>query len=437
MRRATTIVVVPSRTIEKFHEPPAETQAYEERLLCLLLKLRERNLRMVYVTSMPVAQEIVEYYLGLLPADVRDDARDRLTMLSTEDAVPAPALREAVGAPDAAHPHPLGDHRHQVAHLIPYVTTELEFALGKELGIPVMGADPALAHLGTKSGGAGVVRARRRRAPARGSSTSAAAPTSIAAIARLRAVRPRHRAGGGQARRRRLRRGQRDRRAARPRPHGHARGAAEDRRTRRRDAPAGGQRLARRVLRAPGAGRRIVEERIVARELRSPSVQLELEPEGGRGWSPRTTRSSRDDRCVGCRFPAAPAYAGAITESRRADRRVARGRRRDRARGDRLHRRPQPVRRRGTRTRSRSTCARARRPIRCTRWSCVTGGAYDPRSGRASARRTGRTRHYVATDYLASPRLSMLGDGALLRACGSPAGWNRTAAAWCSTCSAA
>ena len=37
MRRAQTVVVVPSRTIEKFHEPVAETQAYEERLLCLLL----------------------------------------------------------------------------------------------------------------------------------------------------------------------------------------------------------------------------------------------------------------------------------------------------------------------------------------------------------------------------------------------------------------
>jgi hypothetical protein len=33
------IVIVPSRTIDKFHVPAAETQAYEERLLCLLLML--------------------------------------------------------------------------------------------------------------------------------------------------------------------------------------------------------------------------------------------------------------------------------------------------------------------------------------------------------------------------------------------------------------
>jgi hypothetical protein len=35
------LVVIPSRTIDKWHEPPAETQAYEERLLCLLLSLRD------------------------------------------------------------------------------------------------------------------------------------------------------------------------------------------------------------------------------------------------------------------------------------------------------------------------------------------------------------------------------------------------------------
>ena len=37
-------------------------------------------------------------------------------------------------------------------HLVPYVSTELEQAVGDALGIPVHGADPALAYLGTKSG---------------------------------------------------------------------------------------------------------------------------------------------------------------------------------------------------------------------------------------------------------------------------------------------
>ncbi len=43
------------------------SQSYEERFLFLLMLLRQPRLRMVYVTSLPIAPEIVEYYLALLP----------------------------------------------------------------------------------------------------------------------------------------------------------------------------------------------------------------------------------------------------------------------------------------------------------------------------------------------------------------------------------
>ena len=49
----------------------AINQAFEERLLFLLLLLRQPRLRMVYVTSMPVNPRIVEYYLALLPGSFR------------------------------------------------------------------------------------------------------------------------------------------------------------------------------------------------------------------------------------------------------------------------------------------------------------------------------------------------------------------------------
>ena len=42
-------------------------QAMEERALFLLLLLRQPRLRMIYVTSLPVREAVVEYYLGLLP----------------------------------------------------------------------------------------------------------------------------------------------------------------------------------------------------------------------------------------------------------------------------------------------------------------------------------------------------------------------------------
>jgi hypothetical protein len=38
------IVVVPSRALDRWHEPVTETQAYEERLLSFLLELRDPHL---------------------------------------------------------------------------------------------------------------------------------------------------------------------------------------------------------------------------------------------------------------------------------------------------------------------------------------------------------------------------------------------------------
>src|SRR4051795_9489520 len=86
MRRQQTIVIVTSRTIEKFHEPAAETQAYEERLLCLLLMLPDPRLRGGYGTSSPVREPIIDYSLSLLGPEPAAGARERLTMISADDA---------------------------------------------------------------------------------------------------------------------------------------------------------------------------------------------------------------------------------------------------------------------------------------------------------------------------------------------------------------
>ncbi|MBE2314649.1 hypothetical protein DVA67_001585 [Solirubrobacter sp. CPCC 204708] len=409
MRRATTVVVVPSRTIEKFHEPPAETQAYEERLLCLLLRLRERHVRVVYVTSMPVAQEIVEYYLGLLPADIREDARNRLTMLSADDPSLRPLSAKLLERPTLLTRIRWEITDHQDAHLVPYITTELEFALGAELGVPVQGAHPALAYLGTKSGGRELF-ARAGVAHPLGVEHVRSRADVIAAIARLRSVRPRIgqvvvKLDDGVS--------------------GEGNAIVELRGIGRTGTRAELLRIAERVdamrLQAPNVtlheyferlerGGGVVEERIVARELRSPSVQLELSADGARVVSTHDQLLD-GDRCVGCRFPAEPAYSGLITEA--AERigalLVAEGAI-GRAAIDFIV----------GRNRSGSWSAYAieinlrkgatTHPLYAL--ELVTGGSYDPRAGVFRAP-DGAIRHYVATDYLASPRLSALGDGAL------------------------
>jgi hypothetical protein len=61
------VVVVPSISIERATASTGTvTQAMEERALFLLLLLRQPRLRMIYVTSQPISETIVEYYLGLL-----------------------------------------------------------------------------------------------------------------------------------------------------------------------------------------------------------------------------------------------------------------------------------------------------------------------------------------------------------------------------------
>ena len=62
-----TSVVVPSLTLdrEELEKIPGAT-FYDERLLFLLIRLRNPRARMVYVTSQPVHPMVLEYYLQFL-----------------------------------------------------------------------------------------------------------------------------------------------------------------------------------------------------------------------------------------------------------------------------------------------------------------------------------------------------------------------------------
>ncbi|MGI8802207.1 MAG: hypothetical protein ACR2KV_08550 [Solirubrobacteraceae bacterium] len=234
------VVVVPSRTIDKWHEPAAETQAYEERLLCSLLELRDPALRMTYVTSSPVAPEIVDYYLALLPRRLRAGARSRLTLIAAGDRSRRPLSRKLLDRPRLLERIRRTIPAPDLCHLVPYNTIELERDLAVALGIPMYGADPRHAGLGTKSGcralfaeGRGSASARRRghhrRRPSGGRDHPPAGGRSQPRRAR------------DQAQRRCLGGGQRDDRRPLPAGAGGAVRGAADRRARRRDRARGGR----------------------------------------------------------------------------------------------------------------------------------------------------------------------------------------------------
>jgi hypothetical protein len=146
-----TIVVVPSLSLESTIQGVRQ-QAYEERFLFLLLLLRQPRARLVYVTSMAIHPDIVEYYLDLLPGVISVHAKKRLFLVSPRDGSARPLSQKLLDRPELiAHLRSLILDRNR-AHLVPFNTTTLERDLAVRLGIPMYGADPRFTVLGTKSG---------------------------------------------------------------------------------------------------------------------------------------------------------------------------------------------------------------------------------------------------------------------------------------------
>jgi hypothetical protein len=151
-REGESIVVVPSRTVDKWDERAAESQAYEERLLFLLLLLRQPRLRVIYVSSLPIAPSIIDYYLGMLAGVIPAHAKARLSLVATNDGSARPLSAKLLERPRVIEqirsliPDP------ELCHLVPYTTSELERDLALLLGIPMYGADPKFLSFGTKTG---------------------------------------------------------------------------------------------------------------------------------------------------------------------------------------------------------------------------------------------------------------------------------------------
>ncbi len=148
-----TVLIVPSLSLDQ--EVLARITGvhhYEERMLCLLLLLRLPRTRVIFVSSVPIPDTIIDYYLHMLPGVPSVHARRRLTLVSCDDTSLAPLshkildrprvldrIREAI--PDLAS-----------AHMTCFTVTELERKLALALGLPIYGCDPSLQHWGSKSG---------------------------------------------------------------------------------------------------------------------------------------------------------------------------------------------------------------------------------------------------------------------------------------------
>lgn len=306
-----TIVVVSSMSM---WVPPQLTPvlpAYEERYLFLVLSLlRAPRTEVVYVTSRPVLPRLVDYYLELMPRLTADDVRRRLTLISIGDGSPRSLTAKILERPrilERLRNLTCGD-RHSI--ILPFNVSPLEVELAIRLGIPVYGAHPALAALGTKTGSRQVFAAAGVASPP-GCEGIHCADDLVDAVRDLRAqghdlheaVVKLDKGVGGLGN------------AALTLPAGDDRRAqaAAVQVLRPEDPEIGAEEFLALLDKQGG----VVEERITGAEFASPSVQLRASPLGQvevLSTHDQVLGGASGQIFLGCRFPAAPEYSAAMAE---------------------------------------------------------------------------------------------------------------------------
>ena len=301
-----TSVIVPSLSVNQEELAKVTGAAfYEERLLFALIRLRNPNARLIYVTSQPVHPDIVDYYLDLLEGAPSRHVRERLHMLSVLDNSARPLTQKILERPRflqrmrrlIGNPH--------TAYLTCYNSTSLERQLAVALDLPLNGLDPEHLVYGTKSGNRRIFAEAGVSYPA-GSEDLFSEDEIIEALIDLGAKRPTaaravvklNEGFGGEG-------------------NGvfHFPAARDD-----RDAVqaalhnldwTSGTETAASFLQKFAVMGGIVEELVAGEEIRSPSVQMRITPDG----QPRLVSSHEQvlggttgQSYLGCRFPADDAY---------------------------------------------------------------------------------------------------------------------------------
>ena len=146
------ILVVPSLSLDQAELMKVKgVHHYEERLLFALIRLRNPETRLIYVTSQPLHPSIVDYYLELLPGIPSSHARDRLDLFATYDSSLRSLTEKILSRPrlirrikDKIKPNE--------AYMTCYNSTQLEKDLAVKLELPLLAVDPDLLYWGTKAG---------------------------------------------------------------------------------------------------------------------------------------------------------------------------------------------------------------------------------------------------------------------------------------------
>ena len=277
-------------------------QFYEERMLCTTLLLARPGLRVVYLTSLPVDEAIVGYYLRFLPDPA--DARSRLSLIALDDPSPLPLTTKLLDRPDVVHEVRSLHDPAAPSHILPFNITPAEYRVAAAMDLPIFGPHPDLVRLGSKTGSRQM--ARRAGVPVLDGSEDLYSLDAVEeAVHRIRAGRPSAEAvviklndgfsGQGNA--------LIDLAGlASPLPQSATTFCAAE-----ETWPDYGTKIA--------AGGAIVEELLTAEAVVSPSVQVRIAP-GGRfeliSTHDQVLGGPSNHVYLGCRFPADGRYRSAI-----------------------------------------------------------------------------------------------------------------------------
>jgi hypothetical protein len=154
-----TSVVVPSVTLDPDQlVGRPELQFYEEVLMFLLIRLRNPKARVIYVTSQPLPQALIDYYLQFLAGIPASHAVRRLVLLSPHDASARPLSAKLLERPRLIERIRAAIPDRSRAYLTVLRSTELEVRLALRLDLPLNAPDPESERLLTKSGARRVLR---------------------------------------------------------------------------------------------------------------------------------------------------------------------------------------------------------------------------------------------------------------------------------------
>jgi hypothetical protein len=149
------VVVLPSFSLSETLAAHYATRlpALEHRFLLASLMLhRIEGCEMVFLACAHPGDDVLDYYLSLAPEPLRDSVRSRLRVIVVDDPTGRGLAEKLLDRPDLVS-EVRSAVRGRPAYLEPWNVTAHEVELSRMLGVPILGTPPDLWPLGFKSAG--------------------------------------------------------------------------------------------------------------------------------------------------------------------------------------------------------------------------------------------------------------------------------------------